>query len=98
MRKKNVRKATDFQAYLRRQLQKPKIKNHFDEYGRQLGIAYQILRLRKGSHLSQTDLAERIGTSQSNIARMEQGRQNFTIDTLDKIAKALNKDLMVSIK
>jgi hypothetical protein len=43
MNKKN----NDFQAYLNKSLQDPKIKKHFNEYGKRLEIAYQILELRK---------------------------------------------------
>lgn len=58
-------------------------------------IAYQILQLRKKKHISQAELARKIGTKQSNIARMESGQQNFSIDTLEKIAGALGYDLKI---
>ena len=48
------------------------------------------LRLRVG--ISQTQLAERIGTSQSQVARLEAGRQEPMLDTLDRIADALGID------
>lgn len=95
---KKIKKATDFQEYLKKELKKKNIKKYFYEYGKQLEIAYQILRLRKKAHISQLELAERIGTTQSNVARMEQGGQNFTVDTLNKIAKSLDKKLEVSIR
>jgi len=95
---KKIKKATDFQEYLKKELKNKKVKKYFDEYGKQLEIAYQILQLRKRAHLSQLQLAERIGTTQSNVARMEQGGQNFTIDTLEKIAKTFDKELEVSIR
>lgn len=69
---------------------------HFDEYGKQLEIAYLILQLHKKRKMSQKELAERICTNQSNIARMENGQQNFTTNTLNKIASAFNFDLKVS--
>jgi len=46
--------------------------------------------------MSQAVLAKKIGTKQSNIARMETGQQNFSIDTLQKIAQVFKKDLKVS--
>lgn len=95
---KKLNKATDFQAYLKKQLKNQELKRYYDEYDKQLEIAYRILQLRKKAQLSQAELARRVGTTQSNIARMEQGRQNFTIDTLSKVAKSLNKNLEVSIR
>jgi transcriptional regulator with XRE-family HTH domain len=77
-------------------LKDPEFKRHYDEYGKQLEIAYQILLLRKKKKMSQAALAKKIGTKQSNVARMETGQQNFSIDTLQKIAQVFNKDLKVS--
>ena len=45
--------------------------------------------------MTQVELAKRIGTKQSNIARMETGQQNFTIEILQKIASVFNCDLEV---
>ncbi|MEK7553711.1 MAG: helix-turn-helix transcriptional regulator [Patescibacteria group bacterium] len=92
---KKFNKAIDFQAYLAKQLKKPLVKKYFDEYGKQLEIAYQILQLRKKEGVSQMELARKIGTSQSNIARMERGEQNFTTETLQRIASAFKKELKI---
>ena len=91
----NAKKAIDFQVYLKDRLKNPKFKKYYDEYGKQLEIAYQILKLRKQKGLSQAELAKKIGTRQSDIARMETGQQNFTTDTLQKIASAFKRDLRV---
>ncbi len=45
--------------------------------------------------MTQAELAKKIGTKQSNIARMEAGNQNFSIETLQKIASVLGKNLKV---
>jgi len=90
-------KATDFDDVLKEELKNPEFKRLFDEYGRQLEISYQILQLRKREKMSQAKLAKKIGTTQSNVARMESGKQNFTIDLLDKIARAFNAELKITI-
>jgi len=95
MNNKKITKAVDFQSYLKKQLQNPEFKKHYDEYGKQLEIAYQILELRKKKNISQAQLAQRIGTKQSNIARMEAGQQNFSVDILGKIAEALGCNVKV---
>ena len=92
--KKN-QKAVDFQEYLSEKLRNPKFRKYYDEYGKQLEIAYQILKLRKQKGISQQELAKKIGTRQSDIARMESGQQNFTTDTLQKIASAFKKNLKI---
>ncbi|MCK5511039.1 helix-turn-helix transcriptional regulator [Candidatus Parcubacteria bacterium] len=92
-----INKATDFQKYLKNQLSDKEFKKLYDEYGKQLKIAYQIIQLRKKQKITQLELAKKIGTTQSNIARMESGKQNFTVDILSKVAQALNKELKISI-
>ncbi|NCN25121.1 transcriptional regulator [Candidatus Falkowbacteria bacterium CG10_big_fil_rev_8_21_14_0_10_37_14] len=86
----------DFQVYLDESLKDPEFKKAYDEFGKQLEIAYQILQLRKKKKMSQADLAEKIGTTQSNVARMEAGQQNLTTGTLHKIAEAFNCELKVA--
>jgi len=88
-------KAVDFQDYLAEQLKNPSIKKDYDRFGKQIEIAYQILQLRKKKGLSQKDLAQKIGTQQSDIARMETGQQNFTTNTLQKIAEVFDCDLKI---
>ncbi len=90
-----IKRAVDFQELLKRELKNPEFKKLYDEYGRQLEIAYQILQLRKKKKLSQAQLAKKIGTKQSNIARMESGQQNFSVDILEKIADAFGCNLKI---
>lgn len=85
----------DFKKYLEKKLKNPKFKKYYDEYGKQLEIAYAILQLRKREGLSQAELAKKIGTKQSDVARMEAGEQNFTTETLQRIASALHRNLKV---
>ena len=92
---RKTHKALDFQKYLKEELKNPVFRKHYEEYGKQLEIAYQILQLRKKQGLSQATLARKLGTNQSNVARMESGQQNFTTDTLQKIASALQRKLKV---
>ncbi|MCX6741459.1 MAG: helix-turn-helix transcriptional regulator, partial [Candidatus Parcubacteria bacterium] len=67
----------------------------YDYYGRQFEVAYGVLQTRKKKKMSQAELAKKIGTTQSNLARMEAGNQNFTMATLQKIAKALDCELKI---
>lgn len=98
IKKNTSEKPTNFRAYLNEELKNKEFKKLFDEYGKQLEISYQILQLRKAKKMSQNELAKRIGTTQSNVARMESGNENFTISFLNKVAVALNKELTVVLK
>lgn len=90
-------KAIDFDDVLKKELENPEFKKLFDEYGYQLEIAYQILQLRKRKNISQLTLAKKIGTTQSNVARIESGRQNFSVSLLCKVADALGANLKISL-
>jgi len=54
-------------------------------------VTIRALRLRKG--WSQDHLAQAMSTSQSHIARIEKGRDNFTWETLKKLKEALDVDM-----
>ncbi|MDP3995033.1 MAG: helix-turn-helix transcriptional regulator [bacterium] len=96
MNNKKIIKATDFEDVLAEHLKDPEFKRYFDEFGKQLEISYNLLLMRKKARLSQAQLAKKLGTTQSNVARMEAGNQNFTLGMLQRIASAFNKDLNVS--
>jgi len=85
----------NFENYLKENLKDDKFREYFNEHSKQLEIAYKILQLRNKVKMSQTDLANKIGTSQSNVARMEAGQQNFTTHTLQKVAEAFELNLKV---
>jgi len=48
-------------------------------------VGSRIRELRKGHHLTQTELSEKIGIAQSDLSRMEQGEYRVGLDTLFKI-------------
>jgi len=60
-------------------------------------IAGQVVDRRKERGLSQADLAELVGTTQSAIARLESGGRPPRIDTLLRIANALDADLHIEL-
>jgi transcriptional regulator with XRE-family HTH domain len=61
-------------------------------------VAQQVAEQRKAHGLSQQELAELTGTTQSAIARLESGGRPPRIDTLLRIAEALDCRLVVELK
>jgi transcriptional regulator with XRE-family HTH domain len=53
-------------------------------------VGSRIRELRKGRHLTQTELSERIGVAQSDLSRMEQGEYKVGLDTLFKILQVFD--------
>jgi transcriptional regulator with XRE-family HTH domain len=48
-------------------------------------VGSRIRELRKGRHLTQTELSDKIGIAQSDLSRMEQGEYKVGLDTLFKV-------------
>ena len=61
-------------------------------------IADQVAEQRRARGLSQAELAELCGTTQSAIARFERGGRPPRIDTLLRIAEALDCELEVELR
>jgi transcriptional regulator with XRE-family HTH domain len=57
-------------------------------------VGSRIRELRKGRHLTQTELSEKIGVAQSDLSRMEQGEYKVGLDTLFKLLQVF--DLKIS--
>lgn len=56
-----------------------------------------VHRLRSEAGLTQAELAGRMGTTQSAIARMEGGGTRPTLETLERLACAVGQDLVVGV-
>ena len=61
-------------------------------------IAQQVVEQRLARELSQAELAALVGTTQSAIARLESGGRPPRIDTLLRIANALDCELVVELR
>jgi ribosome-binding protein aMBF1 (putative translation factor) len=61
-------------------------------------IAEQVATQRAARNLSQRELAALVGTTQSAIARLEAGGRPPRIDTLMRIAEALDCELTVELR
>jgi ribosome-binding protein aMBF1 (putative translation factor) len=62
------------------------------------GIAEQVADRRRALGLSQAELAELVATTQSAIARLESGGRPPRIDTLLRIANALDCELVIELR
>jgi predicted transcriptional regulator len=57
--------------------------------GRRRELIDELVRARRESDLSQTQIAARMGTSQSAVARLESGELDARLSTLERYAAAL---------
>ncbi len=63
-------------------------------------IAVMIVNARKERHMTQSELAKKIGSKQSVVSRLESGSSSFipSLETLVKVADALNMRLTLQLQ
>lgn len=86
-----------FEDVLARALKDPEVKKGYDALELEFSIIEQVIKKRLEKGLSQKQLAEKIGTKQSAIARLEGGTSNPSVAFLEKVSKALGSKLQISI-
>lgn len=74
-------------------LKNPATKTEYDKLNVEYKLAADLLRARLKRKLTQTELAKKAGVSQVIIARLESGGTNPTVETVNKVSKALGKRL-----
>lgn len=95
---KNNKSASDIIKYMHQHYIKGNKKRlaYIEQEKTRLEIAQKIYDLRTKAHLTQSELAHRIGTMQSVISRLENADYDgYTLKILDKIAEAANCHLKV---
>lgn len=82
---KNYKSANPF---FKKLLKDPEIRIKYEEEKVRSEIAFMVKRLRQKAGLTQEELAKKIGTSQSVIARLESGRDTRTpsLSLLSRVA------------
>ncbi|MEA3128550.1 MAG: hypothetical protein QOF46_345 [Paraburkholderia sp.] len=88
---------TTFEKLKARLLANPKVKAEYDALAPQFEIAAELLRARLRAGLSQAELAVRMGTSQSAIARLESGDTLPSTKTLLRYAQATGSRVRVKL-
>lgn len=96
--KLKARRGVPLKEWLDSELKDPEFKKHYDAAASKWRVALEIIEARQKANLTQGELARQIGDRQQNVSRIESGEQNVTVDTLEKIAKAVGGHLVVKIE
>jgi Predicted transcription factor, homolog of eukaryotic MBF1 len=70
----------------------------YDALEDEFALAAQVIEARARAGLTQAELAERMGTSQSAVARLESGVGKPSVATLEKLAKATGSKLRIALE
>ncbi len=60
----------------------------------QKALGSLVRNIREEKNITQADFAKKLGTTQSAVARMENGEQNLSTAMLEKISETLKRDLV----
>jgi ribosome-binding protein aMBF1 (putative translation factor) len=80
---------------MRRRTRNPEYRAELERLAPYEALARIVIRRRGQLGLSQAELAQRMGTSHSAISRIESGQHATTVQTLRRLAVALETNLVV---
>jgi ribosome-binding protein aMBF1 (putative translation factor) len=92
-------KAVKFNLNLRKEMKSPRFAAAFQREVSRNRLAEQIAAMRQKRGWTQGDLAHRVGTTQSGIARLENPNyRNYSLKMLEKVATVLSARLVVGLE
>lgn len=75
----------------------PAFQTEYEKADVEYALIETLIRARTAANLTQAELAQRLGTTQSAIARLEGGRTSPSISTLKRYAEATGTRLQVGL-
>lgn len=78
-------------------LKKRKIKAAYEALSPEFEVMAALIKRRLERGFTQKELAKRVGTKQSAIARLESGTYNPSLDFLRKVTNALDARLRITV-
>jgi transcriptional regulator with XRE-family HTH domain len=82
----------------RKWMKDPEYRKEYDGLEAEFALAAEVAKARGRAGLSQAELARRMKTTQSTIARLESGRGKPSTRTLDRFAKATGHRVKISFE
>lgn len=76
----------------------PEYRKAYDELAPEFALAQALIEARTRADLTQAELARRMQTTQSTVARLESGRVHPSTRTLERIARATGTHLRISFE
>jgi transcriptional regulator with XRE-family HTH domain len=82
----------------KRWMKEPGFKKGYDALEDEFALASQLIEARSRAGLTQAEVAERMGTSQSTVARLESGGAKPSLSTLKRFAKATGARVRITLE
>ncbi len=90
-------KKTSFDVFIEKQMKNKEFEKAYEQEYKRLTMAYELTQLRKRAKMTREQVAKKVGTSSNIISRIENGRQNFSLDMILKLADVFNKHLEIRL-
>jgi predicted transcriptional regulator len=81
----------------KRLMNDPEFREEYEKADAEFALVEALVKARTDAKMSQADLAKRIGTTQSAIARLEGGKVSPSISTLRRYAEATGTQLQINL-
>ncbi len=78
-------------------LSDPETKREYDKLAPRYAVISELIAARMEKGMTQAEIAKKIGTKQSAIARLEGGNVNPSLDFLERIANVLGCKLTIHL-
>jgi len=79
-------------------LKDKKVAEEYERLAPRYQLISELIRIRIKKGLTQEELAKKVGTKQSAIARIESGNANPSLNSIGKILQAMNVELCIRLK
>lgn len=79
----------------KRWMKEPKYRRAYEALEDEFAVAKAVIAARNRAGLTQMELAQKMGTTQPVVARMESGRIQPSLRTLQRLAQATGSRLMI---
>jgi HTH-type transcriptional regulator/antitoxin HipB len=89
---------SDLEIYIdKRKKRDPEFEEGFEQGYREFKIGVLLKQAREQAGLSQEELARKVGTQKTAISRIENHAQDIKLSTIQKVARALGKNVEVRL-
>jgi len=83
---------------VRKALADAEVRREYEALAPEYELRRLLLRLRQETNITQEELAERLGTKQEYISRIECGHVNLTLPYLVRLLHAMGADIEISLR
>lgn len=84
--------------FVKEALEDKEVKKEYDNLQPEFQIIEELIKARREKEISQQHLADITGIDRADISKIENANANPTLDTLKRLAKGLDKKLIIQFK